>query len=400
MPVRTQRRRLTAHIAHLCVATVAALLWINLPAPVAAASMGSHVCGVPEHGACPPLSLTANPRDRLHSDDPQVLFINFDGVTLSDGDDDAPNNTSIWADLTGQWTSYPEWTPTLREEAREHVATIFAPFDVLVTTTRPGSGDYTMVVVGGHGDFSGGYSTSDCNNMNRNTVAFVGERPTGLADYNLIAHEAGHSFGLTHTETDVDEIMNPVVWDGSQLGVSCAPRSSDYCDEFLSLHCSLGSQNSHASLCEALGPWDAGETCELEAEPQPDPNDSGDDSAGESDSDSGDDPEGESGDDAGGETGDEGGGTTGGGGTAGDGDDASDGGDASNASNSGAGTGDSALPADFGTGDDAGGADDQGCGCTAASGESGWMTACVVLLLGMRRRRWGDRVYATFAKTK
>lgn len=260
-------------------ALLATILLLPEPASDSTRSLAAEGrrCRVTSADACHQCGLTDGPSP-VHGEDPQIIFLNFDDVVLEvGGDDDARNNVTVWSNLAGPWAGYPEWTPEAREQARERVATIFAPFDIQVTVTRPESGDYTMVVIGAHGDHSGGFSTSDCDNVNPNTIAFVSALPESLADFNLLAHEAGHSFGLGHTDTPVAEIMNPVVWDDSQLGTACAPEQSGYCGEVWQQHCPPGQQDSHATLCGTLGAWDETQECPLTADPQPDPNEPGDD---------------------------------------------------------------------------------------------------------------------------
>lgn len=82
-----------------------------------------------------------------------ILFLNFDGVILTAGADHAPTNVS--SIVSGQSPMIPAFRVTSGtrlqtiQAFQSQIQTALAPYGVAVTTTRPTSGDYDMIVFGG-----------------------------------------------------------------------------------------------------------------------------------------------------------------------------------------------------------------------------------------------------------
>jgi hypothetical protein len=80
------------------------------------------------------------------------LFLNFESQELTPGPNDATTNTTM---LVMEAGTSPPWFADAgnREElitlVTDNVTSILAPFDIEVVTTRPVSGPYTMMVMGG-----------------------------------------------------------------------------------------------------------------------------------------------------------------------------------------------------------------------------------------------------------
>ena len=105
-----------------------------------------------------------------------------------------------------------------------------------VTATKPSSGSFTTIEVGGsitdlgcadHGEY--GASPLDLGNANKNDIAFAFNK-AGISDQQLavnIAHLAGHTYGLA-TATDPSDIMalSPTV-DTKGFGTSAVVGSTD-----------------------------------------------------------------------------------------------------------------------------------------------------------------------------
>jgi hypothetical protein len=78
-----------------------------------------------------------------------TLYLNFEGVTLAPGADDATQNTSTIA--TGP-TTLPSYLGSAADRATTvaaiaaEVGNILEPYDVEIVTSRPGSGSYMMIV--------------------------------------------------------------------------------------------------------------------------------------------------------------------------------------------------------------------------------------------------------------
>src|SRR5436190_5664559 len=91
--------------------------------------------------------------------DPLVLYINFsdgsDSLTRADVDNAVQNQSSIaavpryppfnWPGIADGVISRRDLIHTVGQRVNE----LFRPYDVLVTTARPATGPYTMVMVGG-----------------------------------------------------------------------------------------------------------------------------------------------------------------------------------------------------------------------------------------------------------
>jgi hypothetical protein len=98
----------------------------------------------------------------------------------------------------------------------DRVRGLFRPYDVDIVTTPPAAGAYTEVLVGGSqrlvssSSGTAGLSVVDCADRNPSNVVFdfADDEPAdrgGLVAVALTAaHEAGHSYGLEHTDNPTD----------------------------------------------------------------------------------------------------------------------------------------------------------------------------------------------------
>jgi hypothetical protein len=151
-----------------------------------------------------------------------ALYVNFDGVTLGFGTDDAPTDLS---ELTqGATVVVPPFALpanakfTLqqgKDSITDRLRFFYKRFNVQVVTAPP-SGNYTMIAVGGLNSIlpglsgAAGVSPLDCDNSNPNNVVydFSANQPPdygGLPGIAITAaHESGHSYGLEHTTNPAD----------------------------------------------------------------------------------------------------------------------------------------------------------------------------------------------------
>ncbi len=120
------------------------------------------------------------------------------------------------------------------------LAVYFGNFDVRVVTERPLQGKYTMIVVGalvGSGLTAiGGRATLDCDNKHDANVGVVtpnfSAKTTKWPERylaRLIAHEAGHTFGLMHVEGEIGIMVSP--GNPNVMTEQCVASAED-CDIF------------------------------------------------------------------------------------------------------------------------------------------------------------------------
>ena len=200
----------------------------------------------------------------------RAVYLNFSDGTenlTQVAVDDAPTNGSS----VGMATPYPAFNwpsvatgATTRGEVVGRVVRqvheIFLPYNVVVTTTRPASGPYTMVLIGGSPRDIGvdlnvaGLAYMDCGDQQKSNVVFAFSEAVRSSERGLattIAQEAGHAFGLEHTAARRD-IMHPTI----------DPLQAGFLDEEVPLlgdrRCGPATQNSHRRLLEIVGAW-AGE---------------------------------------------------------------------------------------------------------------------------------------------
>jgi hypothetical protein len=206
--------------------------------------------------ACPGLA---------HAAGMEVLYLNFSDGTenmIQADTDDAGRNRTIMGSVTG----YPAFTwPGVYDDASRQVMIdqvtrqiqdAFAPYDIVVTTTRPVAGPYNMVMIGGDPSVFkmdarvAGVAYMDCDNRQLSNLVFAFPRPLGGSMHGLfstIAQEAGHALGLQHS-SDPSDLMYPRV-DVAQRSFQdretpvASPR-----------YCEGSTQNSHKRLLQLVGP--------------------------------------------------------------------------------------------------------------------------------------------------
>jgi hypothetical protein len=192
-----------------------------------------------------------------------VLYLNTDGaeITKVAGGGDAHQNTSPLCGGTFppfDHTPFGQVRSVVVAELAGEVDKLFSAFNIQVVTTRPAAPPYGMVVIGGQPALCGmaaGYSglaPLDCGDAWPGDVSFVfSDGITWLPMLAVVvAHEAGHSFGLPHTTESCDVMSNFLCTTGDKgfLDVD-APVAPDHLGK-----CGLTSTNSHELLLQALGP--------------------------------------------------------------------------------------------------------------------------------------------------
>lgn len=190
------------------------------------------------------------------------VFLAFEGVTITLGDcDDATTNCSS---LVSQATTMVP--PFLDGQSNRvtHITAIsglvqeaLAPFSIDAVTTRPASGDYWMVVVGGDPTLVGG-ATGDtlaakpvCDAANKHSIAFVFDGDVDTTDRayaDTIAGAFGQLVGLVSTTRDSDCTCTASTCTHAQTctwgtGIVAPPGNA----------CMRTNQNEHLLMINAVG---------------------------------------------------------------------------------------------------------------------------------------------------
>jgi hypothetical protein len=202
----------------------------------------------------------------------RLVYVEVDGITLtrSDATDDAGTNQSVMVDSDTEVIPRLELADLgdhrglsreqLIDELIRLLYVLHAPYNIDFTATRPTSGAYSMIVIGGDcptvaGRSCAGIAPRDCGDQNLANIAFVFPRGLSVeAVATLAAHESGHAWGLGHTD-DPDDIMNPIVAEppqtrygaGNLAGIDGQPDGSG-CPQ------SATYQDSHELLLANIGP--------------------------------------------------------------------------------------------------------------------------------------------------
>jgi MYXO-CTERM domain-containing protein len=218
----------------------------------------SHDMAVPPPGVAP-LVDRADPV----AGSTDVIFLNYDGAQLTKNnsfDDDATQNQS-W--LCGG--NFPAWgnNPAKKESINQAFSKDWEAYQVQITTARPGSGNYTMAMIGPGGSLCGtggaGVAPVDCFNGEPDSVVYSysssGSNFSANGEATVISQEVAHSYGLEHVN-DSGDIMNPNAGGNDQyFKDQCTQLAgSIHCGSQHSGHCAGASQNGHRELLDILGP--------------------------------------------------------------------------------------------------------------------------------------------------
>ena len=190
------------------------------------------------------------------------VFINFDGANLSSGYDDAINDVTQIGECAGSFSAYGDGAK--KDAVVQAVRDDWAAYNVLIVEDRPGSGDYTMCMVGPSNPFGGGVlgiAPLDCEDQqthNNITYAFhsVNDGFDASTTATTIGQEVAHSYGLEHVDEEGD-IMNPYNAGGDPSftdqcigivggGIVCGGQHAAECG-------SSSQQNSHRELLTLFG---------------------------------------------------------------------------------------------------------------------------------------------------
>ena len=189
-----------------------------------------------------------------------VVFLNFEGATLTFGQDDARSDITVLEDLAGPFPAYGGTTQ--RAATLQSVQTDFAAYDMLIVDARPTAGSYTMAMIGPlEAGTVLGVAPLDCRDQFPNNIVFAfhgdGDGYTASAQANTISQEIAHSYGLEHVD-QMGDIMYPVSSGGDpgflDACFDVVPAPEIVCGDQHADHCPAGQQNSHRELLQRFGP--------------------------------------------------------------------------------------------------------------------------------------------------
>ena len=192
----------------------------------------------------------------------RILYVNDclpNGCPVTRGTTSSITNTSS---IASQNTTMSAWThgPEAWAEVMACVTETFAPFNITVVTTDPGTTAHFEVMAGGTSQElspsimdAGGIAPSiNCSANRNNQLAFVFAGQTSNRQYlcNAIVHEAGHMYGLSHSLDARDPmtymaLSQPKEW--TNAGQTCGTTTPQGCS------CFTGTQNSFKSLQDTFG---------------------------------------------------------------------------------------------------------------------------------------------------
>ncbi len=207
--------------------------------------------------------LNANPRPTAGGQPPPaIIFVNFDGATLTSGMDSAPDNVTQIGELAGEFAPYG--VGDKRTAVMQATRADWAAYNMDVVDVRPTAGQYTMNMTGPTNPFGGGVlgiAPVDCSNLQTHsniTYAFhsVDDGFDAATTATTIGQEVAHSYGLEHVDQPAD-IMNPTNAGGDPSFMDeCLPIvGGALCVDQHVQHCPDGTgQNSHQELLTMFGP--------------------------------------------------------------------------------------------------------------------------------------------------
>ncbi len=191
--------------------------------------------------------------------DATVVFVNFEGPSMSEGPDDSVSDTTSISPMAmdlGVFGGGPEQAAIVAAVQED-----FAGLNVFVTAQRPDEGEYAMVVVTPTNPFGGvaAIAPLDCDDANANSVAFVfASKGDGASIDNIagrISREVGTTMGLEHVDAPDDLLNIGQIFDDSSFTDSCEALSmAPQCAAQHAAQCPAGQQNSFAELLSMAGP--------------------------------------------------------------------------------------------------------------------------------------------------
>jgi uncharacterized protein (TIGR03382 family) len=193
----------------------------------------------------------------------RVIYLNYNGVTLSPGTNDSRTNKST---IATQQTAIAAWnaSATVKSATTACMKEIFGPFNVTITDTDPGNVNHIEAVFGGSPGQLGlpsnvaGVSpfTTDCSIIENSIVfTFTNVIPADARTAcEIMAQEVAHSYGLDH-ELLASDPMTYLQYNGNRsfqnMTVSCGESTARPCG--INGNTCRANQNSVTLLAERVG---------------------------------------------------------------------------------------------------------------------------------------------------
>lgn len=182
-----------------------ALALVLAAEPTLAAPLHRQDAPIPEQ---PPIDAFASPRRPHAIGENTTLYVNFEGVELSECNPSDSRRDCSWYNFE---EPFPPFSGTIQTQVGvlQAMRSDVADYGIRVTAQRPESGNYTMVVYGGtEAEYGalGSAPAGDCDDEVPNQIAFahldgeLNEWVNGGATTAL--HEAAHSWGLDHIDAE------------------------------------------------------------------------------------------------------------------------------------------------------------------------------------------------------
>ncbi len=211
----------------------------------------------------PPGLLSQGPEAAFGAAKSNVFYLNYDGVTIkyTGQEDDATQNVSQFQDFAMSYAPYGDGAK--RAASSQAVKADWAKYNVIITETRPGNGNYTMCVNTPTNPFGGGVlgiAPLDCNDQQARNIVFAyhsaNDQFPAATQATTMSQEIAHAFGLEHVKQPSD-IMNPYndggdpsfidqcfTLDAGGGQILCNSQHNQFC---------AGAQNSHQELMWLFG---------------------------------------------------------------------------------------------------------------------------------------------------
>jgi len=142
------------------------------------------------------------------------VYLNFDGQRLTRGPSDATQNQASWMQVAAGTAPRYQTNNADRDTAIktivDGVRAQLSQFPITVTTTRPATGNYVMIVFGGRSgavgsNFGGAVNQLDCGDTRPNDVAWISDNVSpAQAVINSAVGAIGFGLGLTATSAPAD----------------------------------------------------------------------------------------------------------------------------------------------------------------------------------------------------